>query len=306
MYNFQSDDFANVSQYHYDKSKVFSPHPKSDILNNIKKFFYCMPKDYYFPFYKYNYDYYKSKKINDTVGILYSNIDNAIIKNNTLPHPDNKKTYLGIVSNMNTKTLNYLCNNEHMRLGQHNKKAYVKIFNKLFDLFISDKKNNDYELISLFDDCKYKIIPILKHFKSSYSNMNIDEIRKYILNLLLLLEKYSFDIEKKTFIIIPSNHEKYPFPYNLEDRINAIKYKIESFKFSNNRIKFNIEQYDNKYIIVMENDKIYERCKYELNEYLIKMECVKISENNYELNKSIDDDELIHELDITFEIGLYN
>jgi hypothetical protein len=42
---------------------------------------------------------------------------------------------------------------------------------------------------------------------------------------LLYLEKYSTDKEanKKTYLIIPSNHPKYQFPLNLEDRIEWIK-----------------------------------------------------------------------------------
>jgi hypothetical protein len=42
---------------------------------------------------------------------------------------------------------------------------------------------------------------------------------------LLYLEKYSTEKtgNKKTYTIIPSNHPKYPFPLNLEDRIEFIK-----------------------------------------------------------------------------------
>jgi len=46
---------------------------------------------------------------------------------------------------------------------------------------------------------------------------------------LLYLEKYSTtkDNNKKTWMIIPSNHPKYPFPLNLEDRIQYIKDAIQ-------------------------------------------------------------------------------
>ena len=43
----------------------------------------------------------------------------------------------------------------------------------------------------------------------------------------LSLEKYSTGKNKKTYIIIPSNHNKYPFPFNLEDRADFIKHKLE-------------------------------------------------------------------------------
>jgi superfamily II DNA or RNA helicase len=46
---------------------------------------------------------------------------------------------------------------------------------------------------------------------------------------LLYLEKYSTekDDNKKTWMIIPSNHSKYPFPFNLEDRIDYIKNTLQ-------------------------------------------------------------------------------
>ena len=53
-----------------------------------------------------------------------------------------------------------------------------------------------------------------------------EDICLEIRDKLLYLEKYSktADNNKKTYIMIPFNHPKYPFPYNLEDRI---KYKIK-------------------------------------------------------------------------------
>lgn len=44
---------------------------------------------------------------------------------------------------------------------------------------------------------------------------------------LLLLEKYSTGKDKKTFVIIPVNHSKYPFPYCLEDRVEDRTEKIK-------------------------------------------------------------------------------
>jgi hypothetical protein len=64
-----------------------------------------------------------------------------------------------------------------------------------------------------------------------------DEIRydicEGIKDKLLFLEKYSTTKKKNkmTYVIVPSNHPKYKFPYNLEDRkdhiINGIKEKIK-------------------------------------------------------------------------------
>jgi len=43
-----------------------------------------------------------------------------------------------------------------------------------------------------------------------------------IRNKMLELEKYQTGDSKKTYIMIPSNHPIYPFPYNLEDRAEYI------------------------------------------------------------------------------------
>ena len=47
-------------------------------------------------------------------------------------------------------------------------------------------------------------------------------------NKLLLLEKYGTakNKDKFTYVIIPANHKEYPFPYNLEDRIELLTEKI--------------------------------------------------------------------------------
>ena len=55
-----------------------------------------------------------------------------------------------------------------------------------------------------------------------------------IKNKLLFLEKYSTTKKKNkvTYIMIPKNHPKYIFPYNLEDRVEYIVDKIrEKIKF---------------------------------------------------------------------------
>ncbi len=44
---------------------------------------------------------------------------------------------------------------------------------------------------------------------------------------LLYLEKYTTGKNKKTYMIIPGNHPVYPFPYNLEDRVKDIIFKME-------------------------------------------------------------------------------
>lgn len=55
------------------------------------------------------------------------------------------------------------------------------------------------------------------------------QICDIIKNKMLELEKYGTDkkSDKLTYIMIPSNHNEYPFPYNLEDRIRYITEKLK-------------------------------------------------------------------------------
>jgi hypothetical protein len=47
---------------------------------------------------------------------------------------------------------------------------------------------------------------------------------------MLLLEKYATDKDKNkmTYVMVPSNHPLYPFPYNLEDRIKFVTDKLKN------------------------------------------------------------------------------
>lgn len=79
---------------------------------------------------------------------------------------------------------------------------------------------------------------IAKEIKADIKNSNTRQsICEIIKERLLFLEKYSTDKKKNkmTYIIIPSNHSVYPFPYNLEDRTEYIKRKISD------KIKFKID-----------------------------------------------------------------
>jgi hypothetical protein len=59
---------------------------------------------------------------------------------------------------------------------------------------------------------------------------------------LLHLEKYATDKNKDkfTYIIIPSNHRLYKFPYNLEDRIEYIEDTIKHYTKSD--LKINVDK----------------------------------------------------------------
>ena len=60
---------------------------------------------------------------------------------------------------------------------------------------------------------------------------------------LLYLEKYSTGKNNKTFTIVPFNHDKFIFPYNLEDRIRYVRDKFNIYEKS--KISFNISKKKN-------------------------------------------------------------
>ncbi len=57
-----------------------------------------------------------------------------------------------------------------------------------------------------------------------------DNMCNYIMSLLMYLEKYSTskDDNKMTYMMVPNNHPKYEFPYNLEDRVKNTISNIKS------------------------------------------------------------------------------
>ena len=75
----------------------------------------------------------------------------------------------------------------------------------------------------LLDVAKSMKININKNEYTSRASLCLDIEKE-----MLLREKYGTtkDKNKKTFVMIPKNHPKYPFPYNLEDRAQHIKNEI--------------------------------------------------------------------------------
>ncbi len=111
----------------------------------------------------------------------------------------------------------------------------------------------------------------------------------YIMRLLLFLEKYSTskDGNKITYVMIPSNHKKFPFPYNLEDRIKQTlknvndiikreydhvvkKDKNGSFENITNLPSYTIELKSNKYLI--DNKKELEKLGFTLDKNVFSLE----------------------------------
>jgi len=94
---------------------------------------------------------------------------------------------------------------------------------------------------------------------------------------MLTLEKYSTGDERKTYIMIPSNHPIYKFPYNLEDRVEFIKKNIKdihskiNFETKKNKLK------DDKFTIsiIIKEDDILKQNINELETIFNKWNAVK-------------------------------
>jgi hypothetical protein len=83
------------------------------------------------------------------------------------------------------------------------------------------------------------IAKVIKELKINTKENTRETLCDIIKNKLLELEKYSTGSDKKTYIMIPSNHPLYPFPYNLEDRASSIKQQIKEI---NSKINVEIKK----------------------------------------------------------------
>jgi superfamily II DNA or RNA helicase len=106
---------------------------------------------------------------------------------------------------------------------------------------------------------KHKLIRIAKSIdiKSLPPSISKKELCDVIQDKLLYLEKYSLGDKKITHMMIPANHPKYSFPYNLDDRKNFIIKQIKSvIKFdidiNVNKIKLTTETF--KFVITIQNN----------------------------------------------------
>jgi hypothetical protein len=167
--------------------------------------------------------------------------------------------YIGILDKDNN-------NNDifKIRQGKNNKEIKKDIITKGIVCFNTENKK------------------FLKDIAIKIGIKNVEKIKKidlcnYIKLRLLYLEKYSTksNNNKYTFFIIPNNHEKYTFPFNLEDRIeqtkelinnsvpNNVSFKLQDKKngiFNDNRdpslssykLSFPYENYHNEFISKLE------------------------------------------------------
>lgn len=85
-------------------------------------------------------------------------------------------------------------------------------------------------------------------------DMNRTDVCNLIQEKMLEKEKYATGKDKVTYVRIPVNHPKYPFPYNLEDRVKYVIDKIKSG--SKNVLEFTVkEEKKNKFPVYHINIK---------------------------------------------------
>ena len=76
------------------------------------------------------------------------------------------------------------------------------------------------------------------HIKNIPRDITRDNLCNNIMKKLIDLERYSKGKDKMTYIMIPTNHPKYIFPLNLEDRVEYIKNKVSNIL--NQKITFKV------------------------------------------------------------------
>ena len=136
--------------------------------------------------------------------------------------------------------------------------------NKYEDILKIVYNNDDKNVIGI--NCMSKNLIELKKIANDLNIKKIHNNKKKlcneILNKLLELEKNETGYNKLTYIKIPTNHKKYLFPYNIEDRINYLKNKITNIFTDTQNYTININK--NKMIIksskitLIQHDKLKE------------------------------------------------
>ena len=110
---------------------------------------------------------------------------------------------------------------------------------------------------------KEYIEKLVKELKLKTESNTRDGLCSLVKERMLELEKYSSGTNRKTYMMIPADHPKYEFPYNLEDRADYIKKKIKEI---NQKIEIEIKKITrgDKFDISItvkrnDNSKLYER-----------------------------------------------
>jgi superfamily II DNA or RNA helicase/predicted transcriptional regulator len=123
-----------------------------------------------------------------------------------------------------------------------------------------------------------KIIKVLNYDEKTVKKTTKESLCDDLKEKLLFLEKYSTskDNNKINYVIIPDNHKDYPFPYNLEDRVN---YRINQINtFAKMTIKINVNKIKNTFELTFDNSNYLNNSK----DKLIDLGC-KLNNNKWTL-----------------------
>jgi len=130
----------------------------------------------------------------------------------------------------------------------------------------------------IMDICKKLDITINK--KGTFIRQALCDIIK---EKMLFLEKYATTANKNklTYVMVPSNHPTYQFPYNLEDRVDYFKEQIKkNIKY---KLNFSVEKNNKKenliYKLIIKSEQKLD----EYNDYFVKLGAIK-NKNEYVIN----------------------
>jgi DNA polymerase III delta prime subunit len=124
-------------------------------------------------------------------------------------------------------------------------------------------------------DKKY-LIQIAEKLDIDTSNKNTrNSLCEQIKNKMLFLEKYAINTKKNklTYVmILPDNHPDYPFPYNLEDRVDYIKYNLKNIITHNFDIHVSIVKENTfvKYVLTIANSDLLKKYEADLQKFNFK------------------------------------
>ena len=233
--------------------------------------------------YRDNYYIYQPFNKNEDISLNeranYKNIINTNNKTiNDFLNYINFKDVKNTSTNMNdiyNETLKYYSNKKN-----YSYIGYINIINgiEVFKIIKSSNydKNNIFNGINCSSLDKKELFEIIKFLKidSDIKKNSKTNLCSIIKNKLFELEKFSSlkNNNKYTYLIIPKNLSNYPFPLNIEDRINYINndIKIYNIQITNNDIDNNMNinnnfinniNYDNivkildKYHLTLKNNK---------------------------------------------------
>ena len=225
-----------------DKFYIFQPFDQNEDVPIYYRTRYMKPISQSLSLFNYlkNTDIYKNYK--DKKLLEQENIEDDIVKddnydfNSIMDYYDNREEnkYVGIIEKDKSRKKNIETGLDQDVFKIREKRA--KILDKKRGTGIPSLKG----AVCTTREKDY-IAKVVKELKINTTVNTRFGLCNIIKEKMLELEKYSTGVDKKTYIMIPSNHLQFPFPYNLEDRAELIKNNIKNINS-----KINVELKKNK------------------------------------------------------------